>query len=69
MGKPVKRGYWKVQEHLSGDATFQCSRCKGVFQNREAFCPKCHSENKKVSYDPVWVDEIEMMDAIFDDDI
>jgi hypothetical protein len=68
-GKPVRRGYWKVQEHLSSDATFQCSRCKGVFQTREAFCPKCHSENKKLSHDSIWVDEMEMMDAIFDDDI
>ena len=66
-GKPVRRGYWKVQEHINGDVTWQCSRCKSVFQHREAFCPKCHSENRKTSHDPVWVDEMEGFDAIFDD--
>ena len=66
-GKPVRRGYWKMQEHLDGNVTYQCSRCKTIFANREAFCPKCFSENKKVSHDPVWVDEMEAFDAIFDD--
>ena len=66
-GKPVRRGYWKKQEHMSGEITWQCSRCKSVFQHREAFCPKCHSENKKTSYDPAWVDEMEAYDALFDD--
>ena len=66
-GKPVRRGYWKRQEHVFGEITWQCSRCKAVFSNREAFCPKCHSENKKVSHDPVWVDEMSIADDIFED--
>jgi len=66
-GKPVRRGYWKKQEHMSGEITWQCSRCKTIFQYREAFCPKCHSENKKASYDPAWVDELEAYDALLDD--
>ena len=66
-GKPVRRGYWKMQEHLSGDVTWQCSRCMSIFQNREAFCPKCHSENRKTSHDPVWVDEMEGFDAFMND--
>ena len=66
-GKPVRRGYWKVQEHLNGEVTWQCSRCKSIFSCREAFCPKCHSENKKTSHDPVWVDEIEAFDAMMND--
>lgn len=66
-GKPVRRGYWKVQEHLNGEVTWQCSRCKSVFSCREVFCPKCHSENKKTSHDPVWVDEIEAFDAMMND--
>ena len=66
-GKPVRRGYWKKQEHMSGEITWQCSRCKSVFQYRETFCPKCHSENKKTSYDPKWIDEIEEIDAMMND--
>ena len=66
-GKPVRRGYWKVQEHLNGEVTWQCSRCKSVFSYREAFCPQCYSENKKTSHDPVWVDEIEAFDAMMND--
>ena len=66
-GKPVRRGYWNNQEHMSGEITWQCSRCKSVFQHRETFCPKCHSENKKTSYDPAWVDEIEEFDAMIND--
>ena len=66
-GKPVRRGYWKMQEHINGEVTWQCSRCKTVFYNREAFCPKCHSENKKTSHDPVWIDEIEEFDAMMNE--
>ena len=66
-GKPVRRGYWKMQEHISGDVTWQCSRCKGIFPYREAFCPKCHCENKRTSHDPVWIDEMESYDALFHD--
>lgn len=66
-GKPVRRGYWKKQERIDGSFTWQCSRCKTVFQHREAFCPKCHSENKKTSYDPVWIDELEAYDALMND--
>ena len=66
-GKPIRRGYWKKQEYLSGEITWQCSRCKSVFQYRETFCPKCHSENKKTSYDPKWIDEIEEFDAMIND--
>lgn len=67
IGKPVRRGYWKRQEHIDGIVTWQCSRCKTVSQYREAFCPKCHSENKRTSHDPVWVDELEAYDALMDD--
>lgn len=66
-GKSVRRGYWKMQEHVNGGITWQCSRCKAVFQHRETFCPKCHSENKKTSYDPVWVDEMEGFNAMMND--
>ena len=66
-GKPVRRGYWKKQEHVFGEITWQCSRCKAVFSHREAFCPKCHSENRKTSYDPVWVDEMSIAEEIFED--
>ena len=38
-GKPVRREYWKKQEHVFGEITWQCSRCKAVFSHREAFCP------------------------------
>ena len=66
-GKPIRGGYWKKQEYLSGEITWQCSRCKSVFQYRETFCSKCHSENKKPSYDPKWIDEIEEFDAMIND--
>lgn len=66
-GKPIRGGYWKKQEYLSGEITWQCSRCKSVFQYRETFCSKCHSENKKTSYDPKWIDEIEEFDAMIND--
>lgn len=66
-GKPVQRGYWKMQEHINGVVTWQCSRCKATFYHGEAFCPKCYSENKKASHDPVWVDEIEEFDAMMND--
>ncbi len=62
QGKRNRKGYWKEQEHLFGEITYQCSRCKSVFSDREAFCPKCHSENRKVSHDPVWIDEMEFYD-------
>ena len=57
-GKAVRRGYWTVQEHIDGSVTWQCSGCKSVVAHRETFCPTCHSENRKISHDPVWMEEL-----------
>lgn len=66
-GKPVRCGQGKMQEHMSSDVIWQCSRYKSIFQYRETFYPNCHSENKKTSHDPVWIDEIDESDATTND--
>ena len=62
-----KTACWIEHAHLFRGSTFECSACHTVFKERTKNCPRCGAEMKKGKYDPQWVDELEMFDAIFDD--
>lgn len=63
QGKRNRTAVLKRQEHLWGSVTYECSNCRSVFQQREAFCPHCHAEFSKTKSDPVWVDEMAEYDG------
>lgn len=54
-----RTGIWKKSDLLSGRVFYVCSECRAACEEPETFCPHCHAEMKKITYDPVWVDEIE----------
>ena len=43
-----------------------CPRCGTLMQG--GICPECGAKMTKVKYDPVYVDEDEMLDILLEDD-
>lgn len=62
-----KKGHWIKEAHLFRSDVYICSVCKSKFPKTSKTCPKCGVEMVSEKYDPQWVDELEMLDAIFDD--
>lgn len=63
QGKKTKIATLKRQEHLWGSVSYECSNCRAVLSQREAFCPNCHAEFTKTKSEPVWVDEMAEYDG------
>ncbi|MCR4594900.1 MAG: hypothetical protein K5761_07570 [Clostridiales bacterium] len=62
--------YWTQHTHFLKSDEYECSNCGYVSNISYPFCPGCGSNmNDGNSYDPTWVDEAEMLDIIFDDDL
>ena len=61
------KGYWIEHDHLFSASTYECSVCHASFKKRTAKCPGCGADMTKGKDVPQWVDELEMMDAIFGD--
>lgn len=62
-----KAGHWIKEAHLFRSDVYICSACGAKFDKTSKTCPKCGIEMKSEKYDPQWVDELETLDAIFDD--
>ena len=62
-----KTTYWIKQNHLFGPPTYKCHACKSVVDKPEDVCPMCHARVVDKKEDPVWVDEISVIDSIFDE--
>ena len=63
-----KTGSWTQKTHLLRADEYICSNCGRSISKPRRTCPHCNAEIKKTKYDPSWVDEAEMMSALFDDD-
>lgn len=66
-GRFVKPGRWTRRTHLFAADQYICSVCGAVSRKAFKTCPNCGSIMNKTVYDPHWVDEIEDINAIFDD--
>ncbi|MBO4637103.1 MAG: hypothetical protein J5685_08165 [Clostridiales bacterium] len=62
-----KKGYWIKEERLFRSDSYVCSVCKKRFSKASSTCPSCGAVMTKTKNDPGWVDDLEMIDAIFDD--
>ena len=62
-----KTTYWIKENHLFGSPTYRCNNCKSVFKKPEDVCPRCHARAVDKKEDPTWVDEISIMDSMFDE--
>ena len=64
----MKKSYWIEREHLFDGTEYVCSRCGASFEEPWEEYPACGVKMKKIKYDPVYVDEAEMMDILFWDE-
>ena len=59
--KSPKKAVLIKKEYLFG-TLYQCSACKILFRSKEKVCPKCQAKFTKTTVDPVWVDEMSVLD-------
>ena len=64
----IKKSYWIQREHLFDPVEYICSVCGAASEEPWEECPVCGAKMKKIKYDPVYVDEAEMLDIILEDD-
>lgn len=60
-----KKAYWTQRTHLFRSDEYICSACKHIAAGPKRECPYCGAKMKGSKYDPNWVDEIELADAIW----
>ena len=58
---------WIRHTHLFRKDEYECSACGFAADKPYRICPHCGLAMKGSKYDPSWVDEMEMIDAAFDD--
>ena len=64
----MKKPHWIMREHLCDPVKYICSVCGAASEEPWEECPECGAKMKKVKYDPVYVDEAEILDILFGDD-
>ena len=62
-----KSAHWIQKTHLFRRDEYECSACALRTDRPFKVCPNCGLPMKGSKYDPSWVDEMEAIDAIFDD--
>ena len=63
-----RKPHWIEREHLFDGTEYVCSCCGASFEEPWEECPACGVKMEKIKYDPVYVDEAEMMDILFGDE-
>ena len=63
----AKSARWIRHTHLFRRDEYECSACHAYANKPHSVCPRCGTPMNGSKYDPSWVDEMEMFDAIFDD--
>lgn len=58
---------WIRHTHLFRSDDYECSACRARADKPYGACPKCGAPMNGTRHDPSWVDEMETLDAIFDD--
>ncbi len=62
-----KKAYWTRHTHLFRKDEYICSVCRHKTLKPVKTCPNCGSAMSGVRGDANWVDEMEGLDAIFED--
>ena len=62
-----RAAHWIQHTNLFRKDEYECSACGFKADKPYRICPRCGLPMKGSKYDPSWVDEMEMIDAIFDD--
>ena len=64
----MRKPHWIEREHLFEGMEYVCSRCGASSEEPWEECPACGVKMKKIKYDPVYVDESEMLDILLGDE-
>lgn len=67
VGYMKNKAYWIRHSHVFRHDEFECSACGETADKPRKTCPHCGSAMKGVQGDTGWVDEMEAIDAWFDD--
>lgn len=62
-----KSARWIRHTHLFRGDDYTCSACGASAGRPYSACPRCGASMGGSKYDPSWVDDMETLDAIFDD--
>ena len=62
-----QHAHWVQRTHIFRRDEYECSACGYRASKPYITCPNCGTQMKSSKYDPSWVDEMEVLDAIFDD--
>lgn len=62
-----KAAKWIQRTHLFRKDEYECSCCGSRTDKPYIVCPGCGRPIKGSKYNAFWVDEIEAIDAVFDD--
>ena len=62
-----KTARWIRRTHLFRKDEYECSACGARTDRPCKTCPHCGIRMKGSEYDPSWVDELVLIDAILDD--
>lgn len=69
LEQAIKNAHWIERSHLFRADEYICSVCGAVCNKPYNVCPNCQIPRKKrIRTASSWVDEIECMSAILDDD-
>ena len=69
-----RRTHHRLQDYYSAPIInlagkeYVCSCCGASFDEPWEECPECGVKMKKIKYDPVYVDEAEMLDILLEDE-
>ena len=64
----MSRAQWIQKTHLFCSDEYVCSMCGVTCAKPYKTCPSCGSVMRESKYDPSWVDEVEGLSAMVDDD-
>jgi len=59
---------WKHVKHLFRADEFICTACGASSRKAYKSCPACGADMRGEQYDPAWVDELEELNDLLDDD-
>ena len=67
-GRNMKKPHWIRKTHLFRADEYVCSRCGTKSPVPYRNCPRCGCTMGRTKFDPTWVDEMEAISAIMDND-
>ena len=66
-GRKKKSANRTVHEVLFALDVYECSACGYEAKKATRECPRCHAVMRSQKVDPLWVDEMEILDILSDD--